>query len=229
MQETTLNLEAVRFDQHPFRGRFNAAFFGLMDPYMERMLRPYKRQVFADLPHEVVEIGPGVGANLRYLPAGARLIAIEPNRYMHEGLRAAAARHGVEVDLRDCGAEHTGLPDHSVDTVISSLVLCSVADPAAVIAEVRRVLRPGGTFRFVEHVVAPPGSATRLAQRMLRRPWAWTFEGCSCERDLEHDLRVGGFESVAVDRYRIRTPFVPFNTQIAGVARAWGDPRLWIT
>lgn len=228
MPETTVNLEAVRFEHHPFRGRFNAAFFALMDPYIERMLHPHKRQVFADLPQEVVEIGPGVGANLRYLPAGARLIAIEPNRFMHQRLLAEAARHGIEVDLRDYGAEQTGLPDHSVDTVISSLVLCSVADPAAVLAEVRRVLRPGGTFRFVEHVVARGGTATRLAQRVLRRPWAWTFEGCSCERDLEHDLRVGGFESVVVDRYRIHTPLLPFNTQIAGVARAWGEPRLWI-
>lgn len=228
MPETTVNVEAVRFEQHPFRGRFNAAFFGLMDPYIERMLRPHKRRVFERLPHEVLEIGPGVGANLRYLPAGARLIAIEPNRYMHDGLLAAAARHGVEVDLRECGAEQTGLPDHSVDTVISSLVLCSVADPAAVIAEVRRVLRPGGTFRFLEHVVAPRGTVTRFAQRMLRRPWAWTFEGCSCERDLEHFVQVGGFESVVVDRYRIRTPFLPFNTQVAGIARAWGEPEEWI-
>jgi SAM-dependent methyltransferase len=228
MSETTVKLEAVRFEQHPVRGRFNAAFFGLMDPYIERMLRPHKQRVFADLPREIMEIGPGVGANLRYLAPGTRLIAIEPNRYMHGGLLAAGARQGVEIDLRDCGAEQTGLPDHSVDTVISSLVLCSVADPAAVIAEVRRVLRPGGTFRFVEHVAAPEGTATRLLQRMLRRPWAWTFEGCSCERDLECLVQVGGFESVVVDRYRIRTPFLPFSTQIAGVARAWGEPEQWI-
>jgi ubiquinone/menaquinone biosynthesis C-methylase UbiE len=168
----------------------------------------------------VVEIGPGVGANLRYLPAGATLIAIEPNRYMHARLLAAAPEHGVTIDLRVRMAEHTGLPDASVDSVISSLVLCSVEDPASVLAEVKRILRPGGTFRFIEHVAAGRGTPTRVVQRMLRRPWAWLFEGCSCERDLEQAIRAAGFEGVTVERYRIRSPFLPFNTQIAGIARA---------
>jgi SAM-dependent methyltransferase len=208
------------FEQHALRGRFNAAFFGMMHPYMERVLSPHKQRVFTDLLGETVEIGPGVGANLRYLPRGARLIAVEPNRYMHHALLAAAAKRGVAIDLRDRVAEDTGLADHSVDTVISSLVLCSVQDPAVVLAEVRRMLRPGGTFRFVEHVAAEDGTATRAAQRILRRPWAWTFEGCSCERDLERSVREAGFASVGVEQFRIHTPFLPFNTQIAGVAWA---------
>ncbi|MGH1524380.1 class I SAM-dependent methyltransferase [Leifsonia sp. L25] len=189
-----------------------------MDPYIEHHLRLHKQRAFAELPPEVVELGSGVGANLRYLPAGATLIAVEPNRHMHARLRSAAARAGVRLDLRERLAESTGLPDHSVDTVISSLVLCTVHDPDAVLAEVRRILRPGGAFRFVEHVAAPDGTPTRLAQRLVRRPWAWTFEGCSCERDLEGALRAAAFASVEVERYRVRTAFLPFNTQIAGVA-----------
>jgi SAM-dependent methyltransferase len=207
------------FENHSLRGRFNAAFFRVMAPYLEATLRSRKRRLFSDLPDEVVEIGSGVGANLPYLPVDATLIALEPNRYMHSRLRSAARRRGVRLDLHERMAEQTGLDDHSVDTVISSLVLCSVRDPAAVLAEVRRILRPGGSFRFVEHVAARPGTATRLAQRVFRRPWAWTFEGCSCERDLEAAVRSAGFASVEVERYRILTPFVPFNTHIAGVAR----------
>lgn len=208
----------VGFELHALRGPFNAVFFRVMDPYIERKLRPHKQRAFAGLPGEVVELGPGVGANLRHLPRGATLIAVEPNRHMHARLRAAADRAGVRVDLRERLAESTGLADHSVDTVISSLVLCTVRDPEAVLAEVRRILRPGGTFRFVEHVAAPAGTTTRRVQRLLRRPWAWTFEGCSCERDLEGALRSAGFDRVDVERYRVRTPFLPFNTQIAGVA-----------
>jgi ubiquinone/menaquinone biosynthesis C-methylase UbiE len=139
---------------------------------------------------------------------------------MHDPLQKAASRHGIELRLRETVADDTGLPDDSADAVISSLVLCTVADPRATLAEIRRILRPGGSFRFVEHVVAPDGSATRAAQRLLRRPWAFTFEGCSCERDLEQVVRHAGFESVSIERYRISSPFVPFNTQIAGIARA---------
>ena len=72
MTETTiLTPPETGFEQHALRGRFNAAFFRLMDPYMEWTLRPHKQRIFAGLPREVVEIGPGVGANLRYLPVGS--------------------------------------------------------------------------------------------------------------------------------------------------------------
>lgn len=206
------------FEQHPARGRFNAAFFRLMDGYIDHSLRRHKQRVFADLPAEVVELGSGVGANLRHLRPGTTLVAVEPNRYMHARLRTAAARRGVHLQLRERMAESTGLAAASVDAVISSLVLCTVGDPDAVLAEVRRILRPGGSFRFVEHVCAPSGTATRLAQRVFRRPWAWTFEGCSCERDLEGAVRRAGFARVEVERYRLHTPFVPFNTQVAGMA-----------
>ncbi|WP_395242605.1 methyltransferase domain-containing protein [Agromyces sp. MMS24-K17] len=212
----------AEFEQHALRGRFNAAFFRMLDPVLERSLGPHKRAVFGELPSEVVELGSGAGANLRYLRPRSVLTAIEPNHAMQAPLEEAAREHGVRLDLRDRMAEDTGLPDDSADTVISSLVLCTVTDPAAVLAEVRRILRPGGTYRFVEHVVAPEGTATRVAQRVLRRPWAWTwtFEGCSCERDLEGALRAAGFAHLEIERYRVRTPFLPFNTHIAGIATA---------
>ena len=208
------------FKLHRARGPFNAAFFRLMDPVLRSSLGGRKQRVFADLPQRVVEIGSGVGANLRYLAPGSTLVALEPNRHMHAPLRAAAKRRGVHLDLREAMAERSGLPDQSVDCVISSLVLCSVQDPVEVLAEIRQILRPGGTFRFIEHVVAGRGTLTGTAQRLLRRPWAWTFEGCSCERDLEHFIRAAGFAKVEVERYRIHTPFVPFNSHIAGIATA---------
>ncbi|MFL6078510.1 MAG: class I SAM-dependent methyltransferase [Ornithinibacter sp.] len=212
--------EGAGFVAHPARGRFNSAFFWAMDGYLDRHLRPHKARAFADLPATVVELGAGVGANLRYLPVGTRLTAIEPNPYMHQRLRRAAHARGIELEIRSVVGEQIDLPDASADAVVSSLVLCSVSDPLAVVAEVRRILRPGGRFSFAEHVAAPAGTPTRWVQRLLRRPWAWTFEGCSCERDLASVIRSGGFRSVELSHYRIHSPFVPFNTQIAGTAIA---------
>jgi SAM-dependent methyltransferase len=210
----------AEFPAHPARGRFNAAFFSVMGGQLNWHMRKQKAKAFADLPPNVVELGSGVGANLRYLPAGARLTAIEPNPYMHGRLRRAARRSGIELEIRSVVGERIDLPDASADVVISSLVLCTVSDPAAVLAEVRRILVPGGRFSFAEHVVAKPRTATRWFQRLVRRPWAWVFEGCSCERDLASLIACAGFTSVDINRYRIHSLFVPFNTHIAGTAIA---------
>jgi len=208
------------FATHPVRGPFNALFFGLTGGLFDLLLGPHKRRLLVDLPDTVVELGSGAGANLRYLAPGSRLIAVEPNPAMHGRLRRAALRRGVRLDLREVAAERTGLPDASADVVVSSLVLCSVTDVDRVLAEVRRVLRPGGRFVFVEHVAAPDGTVLRRLQGWVRRPWAWLFEGCSCERDLGTALRSAGFGSVDLEAYRLRSPFLPFNPQIAGVATA---------
>ena len=171
--------EHAEFDAHPSRGRFNSAFFWVMGGYIDSHMRTRKSAVFADLPPTVVELGAGVGANMRYLPVDARLIAIEPNPHMHPRLRRAARSRGVYLQIRSVVGERIDLPDASADAVISSLVLCSVRDPGAVLAEIRRVLRPGGRFSFAEHVAAERGTPTRWTQRAVRRPWAWIFEGCS--------------------------------------------------
>jgi SAM-dependent methyltransferase len=205
---------------HPMRGRFNAWFFTALDSYINWLVRDHKRAVFSGLPAELVEVGPGVGANFRYLPPGCRLTAIEPNPYMHSALQRRAARHGIGVQIRSITGDAIDLDDQSVDAVISSLLLCTVADPGQVVSEIRRILRPGGRYAFLEHAVAPDGTFLRRVQRAVRRPWAWVFEGCSCERDLAAVIRAAGFASVEIGEYRLRSPFVPVNTQIAGTAIA---------
>ena len=212
--------EPAEFHQHPGRGRFNAAFFWVMGGYINWHMHEHKSTAFADLPPTVVELGAGVGANMRYLPEDANLVAIEPNPYMHARLRRAAGAHGVDLEILSVVGERIDLPDASADAVISSLVLCTVRDPDAVLGEIRRVLRPGGRYSFAEHVAAQPHTATRWTQRVLRRPWAWIFEGCSCERDLAEVIQSAGFTSVDLCHYRIRSPFLPFNTHIAGTAIA---------
>jgi SAM-dependent methyltransferase len=213
-------MTGTAFETHILRGRFNAGFFTALDGYINWLVRDHKRKVFSALPRQVVEIGPGVGANFGYLPRGCRLIAIEPNPYMRNGLRRRAARHGIDIEIRSVTGDAIDLADHSVDAVISSLVLCTVPDPAQVLAEIRRILRPGGRYAFLEHVAAAESTPLRAIQHALRRPWGWAFEGCSCERDLAAVIGAAGFASVDIEHYRLRSPFIPANTQIAGTAIA---------
>jgi SAM-dependent methyltransferase len=202
---------------NPVRGRLNAAFFRLVDRYVHELLGPRKAALFAGLPDEVVELGPGTGANLRYYRRGTRLIAIEPNPHMHAALARAATRRGVDLDIRAVGAEDTGLPSGSVDAMVCTLVLCTVSDPAAALAEARRILRPGGRLLLIEHVSAPNGTALAGLQRLLRRSWGWAFEGCDLCRPTGALLTAAGFAHVDLEHYRLRSLFVPVNEQIAGI------------
>lgn len=217
-------LETTETTVEPFDhgavGRFNAWFFSTFDRYINHISRRHKQAALHGIDSdEVVELGAGVGANLAYLRPGTRLIAVEPGAHMHERLRRNAEAAGVELVLLPQGAESLPLPDASVDEVISSLALCTVDDPQQVVAEVLRVLRPGGRFRFVEHVAAPRWSPRRWVQRALRRPWAWLYEGCTLDRDTAALVRSVGFQDLIVRQERFRhSAFVPVNTAIWGIA-----------
>lgn len=206
------------FEVHPVRSRINALGFRLVDGYFHRRYRTLKREHFGGLPRTVVELGAGTGANLRYLAPGSRLIAVEPNVHMHPHLSSAARRWGISLEVLTAPAERLPLPDASVDAVLSSLVLCSVADPARALAEVRRVLRPGGRFWCIEHVAAPPGTALAAVQRAVARPWRWLFEGCDTGRDVAALLRAAGFTRVEIRPVTLRTALAPIRRQIAAVA-----------
>ncbi|MBJ7356080.1 class I SAM-dependent methyltransferase [Nocardioides sp.] len=203
---------------NPVRGRLNAAFFRLVDGYVHRRLGDRKQALFADLPQRVVELGPGTGANLRYFRPGTHLVAIEPNPHMHPPLARAAAAAGITLDVRAVGAEATGLPSASVDAVVCTLVLCTVPDPAAALAEVRRILRPGGRLLLVEHVAAGRGTFLARLQRLLGRPWRWAFEGCHLHRHTADAVHAAGFSEVRLEHYRLRSVFLPVNQQVSGTA-----------
>jgi SAM-dependent methyltransferase len=204
---------------HPLRARGNAKFFESMDWYMHRRLGARKQALFDDLPATVVELGSGAGASLRYLAPGSHLVAIEPNPHAHRALRRNAARYGIDVEIRETGAESTGLASGSVDAVICTLVLCTVEDQRAVLEEVRRILRPGGRFVFIEHVVSGR-RPLRALQRLLRSPWRYAFDGCCLVRDTAAAVSAAGFADVQIDHFRLGGAFVPVWPQISGVAVA---------
>jgi SAM-dependent methyltransferase len=200
--------------EHAVRGRFNAWLLDVLDEYMHRKYGPLKVRSFGAVPDTVVDLGAGSGANFRYFPPGTRVVAVEPSVHMHARLQRKARQHGLALDLHEAGGETLALPDASVDLVCASLVLCTVPDPARVVAEVRRVLRPGGRFVTIEHVPAPHGSGIAALQRAIRRPWRWVFEGCELCNHTSAVLRAAGFRTVEIEPFRLGTVFLPLRYQI---------------
>lgn len=170
-----------------------------LDSGVDQAVEPAKARVFQNLPDRVVEIGPGIGSTFKRYRPGTKVTAFEPNVFMHDELREAATKRGIELDLRGAGAENMNLPDESQDVVVSSLTLCSVSDPVAVVSEIQRILKPGGRFVFVEHIAAHDGSATAFAQKMLRRPWAALIGRCDLMPNTRRDIANAGFSEVHGD------------------------------
>lgn len=183
----------------------------------EERLRPWKERLLAPLSGDVLEIGAGAGANLRYLSRAVRYVAVEPNLHMHRHLRREADRRGIDLRIHAAAGESLPVAERSFDAVITTLVLCSVDDVNAVMAEIRRVLRPGGSFVFVEHVAAPPGSRQRRVQRLVRPVWKRVGDGCEPDRDLADRIRAAGFDAVEIERFETGVPVA--GPHIAGVAR----------
>ena len=175
-----------------------------------------KRALLGGLGPTVVEIGAGAGVNAEYLAPGTRWLAVEPNAFLHDDIRRAAERARLALSLHTATAEALPFPDASADAVISTLVLCSVDDPARALAEVRRVLRPGGRFVFIEHVAADAGSLLLRLQRGLRAPWGLVADGCRPDRETETFIRAAGFADVVVERFRMPLGLVA--PHIAGTA-----------
>lgn len=182
----------------------------------DSMLVERKRELFKDLKGTVLEIGPGTGANLAYFPRDIHWIGIEPNPYMHDYLRRRAESLGMQIDIRQGLAEQIEIAPASVDTVISTLVLCSVTDLAGVLREIHRVLKPGGRFLFLEHVGAPKGTWLRRLQQLVKPAWRAVSAGCEPDRDIPAALYKAGFEHVDMDCFRIPAPVV--SPHVAGVA-----------
>jgi len=115
--------------------------------------------------------------------------------------------------------EQIDVADGTADGVVATLVLCGVGDPAGVLSEVRRVLKPGGAYFFIEHVGASPGSRMRRFQHLVNRPHRWTFNGCEVHRSTQTLIEAAGFASLDLDNLVMR-PGLYMPDFIAGTATA---------
>jgi ubiquinone/menaquinone biosynthesis C-methylase UbiE len=182
----------------------------------EKWMMPRKQAMLQSLNGTVVEIGPGAGANFAYFPHGIHYIAVEPNPFMHRHLKKEAASMNIIIDLRECAAEKIELEDASADAVVGTLVLCSVADQRQVLREILRILKPGGTYYFIEHVAAPEKSVLRGIQRIFRLCWKITNDGCHPDRETLTVIQTSGFTTVEHESFRVCAPVV--SPHIAGRA-----------
>ena len=155
---------------------------------------------------------------MRYLRKGTKLIAIEPNIYMHANLKKSANKYGIHLEIKSLVGEAIDLPDNSCEFVVCTLVLCTVNDPIQCLNQIKRILKPSGEFIFIEHVKAKEHSILGFIQKLLHKPWHWFFEGCHSNRDTRSLLESVGFSSMMIENYNLYSPFILITPQIRGKA-----------
>ncbi|MGH2744860.1 MAG: methyltransferase domain-containing protein [Thermoleophilaceae bacterium] len=182
----------------------------------------HRRRLLDGLSGRVVELGAGNGLNFAHYPTTVtEVVAIEPEPNLRASAEAAAPRAAVTVTVRAGTADHLPLEDGEVDAAVASLVLCSVPDQASALAELHRVLRPGGELRFYEHVIArcqPKRTILQLADRSGL--WPAIAGGCHPARDTGAAIEAAGFTIERSERFGFSASAVePSVPHILGVAR----------
>lgn len=200
-----------------------AAIYDRLNAGAERtFLRPAREEIVGRASGRVLEIGCGTGASFPYYTAAAEVFATEPDPHMLARARRRVADLGRAIDIRQAPAEALPFPDASFDAVVSTLVLCTVTDPARTLAEIRRVLRPGGELRFYEHVRHEHAFGA-FWQDLVTPLWHRLFAGCHPNRDTAGLLRASGFTIVQLVATTPLPPIPPLyfiRRHIRGVARA---------
>jgi ubiquinone/menaquinone biosynthesis C-methylase UbiE len=189
------------------------------DKVMDRKsAREARSRVCAGLVGDVIEVGFGTGLNAPHYPAGVtKVVAIEPSKVCMRLAQPRIARSSVTVELGGLTGEHLDLPSDQFDAALSTWTLCTIPNLEAALGELRRVLKPGGVFHFVEHGHAPDASVAR---------WQARFEpvnkrlagGCHLTRRIPEVIKSAGFRLEHVDSYYFKGEPKPFGYTFEGHA-----------
>ncbi|MEV4945749.1 class I SAM-dependent methyltransferase [Streptomyces sp. NPDC053755] len=205
---------------HPFFARFYARFSVSADT--KAGIGALRTELLTGLSGRVIEIGAGNGLNFAHYPGTvAEVVAIEPERHLRQLAADAALRADVPVDVAPGAAEALPVKSEAFDAAVASLVLCTVRDVPRTLAELYRVVRPGGELRFFEHGVAPGRGMARTQRALDRTVWPLLFGGCHTARDPLAAIEAAGFELIT---YRSLTvpqegPRLPSSFCVLGSAR----------
>jgi ubiquinone/menaquinone biosynthesis C-methylase UbiE len=183
---------------------FAAIYDRLLAASEEGGLREMRADLLREASGRTLELGAGTGHNLPHYPASvSELVLTEPDRFMAARLRkhvAAEPPAPPTVRVTEAPAEELPFEDRSFDTVVATLVFCTVDDPERAAAEARRVLRPDGRLLYLEHVRSPDSERLGRWQDRLERPWGWIGGGCHPNRPTDRTLPAAGFEVERLER-----------------------------
>ncbi len=196
--------------------RLHAWALSKLDDRCERAVADRKRALLGSLHGRILEIGPGPGVNLHYYPRDIDWFGIEPDLSCHPSIREAATARGMRIELHSISTDVFNVDDANMDVVVSMFALCTVSAPLQTLAEVLRVLKPGGKFIFMEHVAAPTGTVLRLVQRASRPGWVRFAEGCLPDADTLPRIEAAGFSCVDAEAFSIPVPLI--SPHVAGIA-----------
>lgn len=178
----------------------------------------HRQRLVAGAEGEVLEVGAGTGRNLAAYGVATRVVAMEPDPGMRRRAEDAARRAQVPVEVVEGDALSLPFPDGSFDTVVTSLVLCTIPDPARALAEAHRVLRPGGRLRFYEHVRSSDDDLARRQDRWCRA-WRWFGRGCHPNRETVPLVEASGFTVEELDEFPLTAAPSIVRPHVLGVAQ----------
>lgn len=181
----------------------------------------HRRKLLAGLSGRVIELGAGSGANFAQYPTTvSEVVAVEPERYLRERAQQAAADAPVAVSVVDGVGDRLPGEAGSFDAGVAALVLCTVPDQPSALAELHRVIRPGGELRFYEHVVGHGKLESRFQRLADATFWPHVAGGCHMARDTTAGIEQAGFAIETCERFPFSPAvFLPPDPHILGIAR----------
>ncbi|BFZ14972.1 hypothetical protein BsWGS_18011 [Bradybaena similaris] len=157
----------------------------------------------------ILEIGVGSGMNFRFYPEGTKVTCLDPNShheaYLRKNLENCDKNVKVVGFVQSFAENMPAVESDTFDAVVCTLTLCTVRNPAAVLSEVKRVLKPGGTFFFLEHVAGQRGTCVRRVQNVLQYVWPYVASGCNINRETWTHLDQSGFSHVEYRHFSVNT------------------------